>query len=94
MSTITTQVGAGGAHVIGLGAFDGLPYLVSSQDGNGNWNAGFQLPSAGVPLSGLTVGRGANSTLQVLGLGSDELIYQASVEEVDSSWHAGAGLLP
>jgi hypothetical protein len=32
--------------------------------------------------------------LQVLGLGSDELIYQASVEEVDSSWHAGAGLLP
>ncbi len=67
--------------VIGLGASDGLPYLIWADD-TGNWYWHGQLPDPGVPFSAIATGTGNGGSLQVILIGANDglpyLIYQTT----------------
>ncbi|WP_433931551.1 hypothetical protein AB3662_44890 [Sorangium cellulosum] len=86
---------SGNLQVVGIGAANGLPYLVSWQDStDGSWHAGFALPSAGGRLSSLALAQGNSGNLQVVGIGAaNGLPFLASWQgSTDGSWHAGFAL--
>jgi hypothetical protein len=71
-SQIATGVGSGGnLQVIGLGASNGLPYLICQDNAPGAWNWFGQLPNASspIPFSQIVTGVGSGGNLQVIGLG-------------------------
>ena len=53
--------------VVGLGAADGIPYLVAFQDTNGNWSASAQALGT-TAFSSISVGYGNGGNLQLFGV--------------------------
>jgi hypothetical protein len=80
--------------VVGLGLSDGQPYLAGWQDGNGNWNYGFDLegPPGSPTLSTLSLVHASNDWLFAISLGADRMPYVAAVQDPEGGWHAGYAL--
>jgi len=82
-----TGVGNGGRlQVVGLGASDGLPYLIW-QDTNGRWNPFGKLPDPNVQFSTITTGVGNGGRLQVVGLGAADKLPYLIWQDTNGSWH-------
>ena len=82
-----TGVGNGGRlQVVGLGASDGLPYLIW-QDTNGRWNPFGKLPDPNVQFSTITTGLGNGGRLQVVGLGAADKLPYLIWQDTNGSWH-------
>jgi hypothetical protein len=83
----------GQVQVVGIGARDGLPYLIWQENG-GTWHWGGALPDPGVPFKAPATGTGNGGNLQVILLGANDglpyLIYQVNSS---GTWH-WAGKLP
>ncbi len=87
-SALTTGSGNGGSYpfecnlqVIGLGASDGLPYLIYQVTQSGTWHWYGALPDPGVRFSAIATGRSLDGFLHVVGIGASDglpyLLYQA-----------------
>ncbi len=82
-----TGVGNGGRlQVVGLGASDGLPYLIW-QDTNGRWNPFGKLPDPNVQFSTITTGLGNGGRLQVVGLGAADKLPYLIWQDTNGRWH-------
>jgi hypothetical protein len=90
MMSITAVMGGGKPRIFGLGANNGLPYLISSQENNGDWTPGFELPSSYVTLSNLMVAPGQSGLLQAVGRGPDAEVYPSASQDIGGVWHPGS----
>jgi len=93
-SQIVTGVGNGNLQLIGIGAKDGLPYLIWQNNANGAWNWYGALPNASSPVTFSQIATGVgNGNLQLIGLGSDGLPYLIWQNNVNGTWN-WYGVLP
>ncbi len=102
----TDTTGAAALQVVGLGKADGLPYVATWQNANGNWNpnnvgwvdatgttraASVALPNPGVPLSELTV-IAADGVVQVFAFDATHGQAILVTYQVKGEWYPGFSL--
>lgn len=96
LSALAAEVGNGNnRQLVGLGANDGLPYLLYQGSVSGNWTWAGMLPNPdSVRFRAVAIGKGNGGNLQVVLIGANDglpyLIYQV---QSSGSWY-WAGPLP
>lgn len=92
LKAIATGLGNNGyLQLIGVGASDGLPYLMWYDNSAWNWRG--LLPNPGVPFSAIATGKGNGGSLQVIGIGANDGLLYVVYQTTSGNWYWG-GKLP